>query len=245
MKITSNDLKMAYQSHIRRSVPLSREACPPYEGIFQAFDESISPKKREKVIDHVVKCAYCFQEFELWLGLVRDENNAAKEISEFFRKKGLESPPSGKRLKIGNIISVSSSQRRHLWKLAAISTAILIFAGLFLISIRTFLKPRPNEERGRWRDQVRLILPIRGQTIHRLFFRWQKVGQAQFYQLEIFDETLFPVWKSPQISDFFYELPPEGEKTIEENRIYFWMVTAFLPDGGRRESPLEPFTLKR
>lgn len=236
---------MAYKSHIRRSTPLSREGCPSEEEILQVFEKSISTKKKEDVIDHVVKCAYCLQEFELLLGLVRDENVAAKEISEFLRGKRRKPAPSGKKHKMGSIISVSIPQRSNLWKLVAVPMAILIIAGFFLISIRTFLKPRPNEERGRWRDQVRLISPIQGQSIHRPGFRWQKVGRAQFYQLEIFDETLLPVWKSPQIVDFSFRLPPEAEKMIEGNRIYFWMVTAFLDDGVRRESTLESFTLKK
>ncbi|MGB7297023.1 MAG: hypothetical protein WBC70_15670 [Candidatus Aminicenantales bacterium] len=246
MKTTFNDLKLAYKSHIQRYIPTSREGCPSEEDILQIFENSTPPQKKEEVIDHVVKCAYCLREFELFLTLVRDENKAVKEISEFLRKKSRDFNPPRKKPKFWGIISGLSAKLRPLWKLAAISITFLIITGLFMISIRTILKPTLNEERGRLGNQIRLVSPIQGQVVTLpLTFRWQKVPQAQIYQLEIFDETLLPLWKSPQIFGLIYKLPPEIEGKIQENKIYFWMTTAFLPGGTRKESPLESFILKR
>lgn len=246
MKITYNDLKIAYKSHVQRYVPPSREGCPSEESILRVFEKSFSPKKKEKIIDHVVKCAYCLREFELLLSLVRDENKATQEITDFLRKKSRNANSPGKKPKIWGIISGSNVQRRPLWRLAAVSTVFLIITGLFLISIRSILKPPLDEERGRRRDQIHLISPIQGQAgTLPLVFRWQKVRETEFYQLEIFDGSLLPIWKSPQIVDLFYELPPEVVETIEENKVYFWMVTALLPNGLRRESPLERFILTK
>jgi hypothetical protein len=246
MKITHDDLKVAYKSHIQRCVPLSRKECPSAETILQILEKALSPKKKEKVIDHIVKCAYCLREFELLLNFVRDENEITEEISVFLREKGREIGSPRKKLKIGAIISGLFSQRHSIWRLAAVSMALLIIAGLLLILIRPILKSALDEERGKARDQVRLLSPTRGQTgALPLVFHWQEVRQAELYQLEIFDGSLRLLWRSPQITEHSYELPLEVTKKVEENKVYFWMVTAFFPDGIRKESPLERFILTK
>jgi hypothetical protein len=246
MKITSNDLKMAYKSHIQRYIPLSREGCPSEGSILGVFEGTLSPEKKEEIIDHVVKCAYCLREFELFLALVRDESKAAKEISRFLKEKGCDANPPRKKPKVWSIIFGSGVQQHPLWRIATVSLVLLIITGLFLISAKLFLKPSLDKERGRLRDQVRLISPSQGQEATLpLVFRWQKMTRAELYQLEIFDDSLSPLWKSPQIFVLFYELPPKVAEAIDENRVYFWMVTAFLPSGEKRESPLETFILKK
>lgn len=243
MKITSDELKQAFKSNIQRHVPPSRKRCPSKESILSIFENSLSSRKKDRIIDHVVKCAYCHQEFELFLGLSREEGKTAKEISEWLREKDRESVPARKPAKIRSIIFFPWAGRRNIWKLAAISIAFLIFT-FSLISIRTILKSKLNEERGKIRDQVRLISPAQGQAVTRpLIFRWTKVIKAEFYQLEIFDATLLPLWKSPPVTGLSLALPPELETAIKENEVYFWMVIAVLPGGMTRESPLERFIL--
>jgi len=246
MKITYNDLKMAYKSHIQRYTPPSRKGCPSEESILRVFEKSLSPQKKEEIVDHVVKCAYCLREFELFLALDRDESQAAKEITDFVGKRSRDANPPRKKPKIWGFISGSGDQRRSLWRIATVSLVLLIITGLFLISVKLILKPSLDEERGKLRDQVRLISPSQGQAgTLPLVFRWQKVREAELYQLEIFDASLSPLWKSPQISVLFYELPSKVAEAVEENKVYFWMVTAFLPNGIKRESPLERFILTR
>lgn len=245
MKITSDELKQVYKSHIQRHVPPSRRECPSEESILRIFEDSLSSRKKDSIIDHVVKCAYCLQEFELFLGLFREESNTAKEISEWLREKGRESVPARKPAIIRSIISFPYAGRRLKWKHAAISIAFLIIIVSSLVSIRTILKPKPSEERGRILGQVRLISPVQGQEATRpLIFRWEKVINAEFYRLEIFDQTLLSLWKSPPVVGLSFALPPELETTIKENEVYFWMVTAILPAGIKRESPLERFILE-
>jgi len=246
MKITYNDLKMAYKSHIQRYIPLSREGCPSEESILGVFEGTLSPEEKEKIVDHVVKCAYCLQEFELFLALVRDESKAAKEISDFLKQRGRDANRPRKKPKIWGIIFGSGGPQHPSWRIATISLVLLIITGLLLISAKLIFKPSLDEGRGKLRDQVRLISPSQEQegTLP-LVFRWQKMTGAELYQLEIFDGSLFPLWKSPQIFVLFCELPPKVAETIERNKVYFWMVTAFLPNGEKRESPLETFILTR
>jgi hypothetical protein len=244
MKITHDDLKMAYKSHIQRCIPLSRKECPSPETVLQILEKPVSAKKKEKVIDHIVKCAYCLQEFELLLSFARDEEEIVKEISVFLREKSREK--KSLKLKMRALISGLFSRRHSMWRLAAISMALFIIAGLLLIAIKPILKATLDEERGKMRDQVQLLSPTRGQMqALPLVFRWQKVKGAKYHQLEIFDGSLRLLWRSPLITDTSYEFPMEVAEKVEENKVYFWMVTAFFPDGTRKESPLERFILTK
>jgi hypothetical protein len=246
MKITHNDLKMAYKSHIQRCVPLSRKECPSAEAILQILEKPVSAKKKGKVIDHIVKCAYCLLKFELLLNLIRDENEIANEISMLLKEESRWTKSPWRRPKVLVKVPGLFTQRHSPWRLAAVSMVLLIIAGLFLISIRPILKPTLDEERGKMRDQVRLLSPTRGQTQELpLVFRWQKVKGAEHYQLEIFDGSLRLLWRSSQMTDYSYELPLDVVEKVEENKIYFWMITALFPDGMKKESPLERFILTK
>ena len=246
MKTTFNELRAAYKAHIRKHVPAGRDGCPPEEEILRVFDKFSSSRKREKIIDHVIKCAPCHREFEFFLNLVRDENKAGNEISELlkhdkFNSRLTKEQPKFRKTRIGMRFPRFSLKRS-----AAVSIAFLAFVMLLLIAVRTIIKPTLDEERGKGRDEVRLIFPTQGQAVtFPLILRWHKVSGVQHYQLEIFDETLLPLWTSPPIAEPILRIPPDVEMMIEENKLYFWMVTAELADGEKRESQLEDFILKR
>jgi len=245
MKITYDDLKRAYKSHIRRRVPSSREGCPPAESIFSVFDGSTFPVDKDKVIDHVTGCSHCLQEFELLLDFLREEEKAVGDIASYLRTKDWGTRIPGKRPKILEILLGPKVQARPLWRLAAASLFAVIITGLFLIGIKSFFRTPEDKERGRLSGQVHLVSPVRGQKIETpLVFRWEGTPRAEYYQLEIFDESLLPLWKASRITEVYYELPPMAADIVKGNKAYFWAVTAWLIDGTKRESPLEEFILK-
>jgi len=245
MKITYDDLKRAYKSDIHRRIPSSREGCPPAENIFSVFTTCTSPSDKEKLIDHVTGCSYCLQEFELMQGFLREEEKAVGDIASYLRTKDGSTRIPGKRRKILEILLDSRVQARALWRLAAASLfVIVIITGLFLIGTKSFFRTPADRERGRLPGQVHLISPIRGQKVETpLLFRWEGTPNAEYYQLEIFDESLLPIWKNSRIEGVYYELSPQAAGIIKENKAYFWTITAWLIDGTKRESPLEEFTL--
>jgi len=245
MKATFDDLRRAYTSYIRRHIPSSREECPLAETIFKVFDKSASPPDKEKVIDHVTRCSYCLQEFELFLDFSRGEENAVGEIASHIKAKDKSIRIPSKRPKILEVLLGPRDQPRPLWRWAGRALLVLVITSLCLIGIKVRFRTPEDRERGRLPGQVRLISPVRGQKIETpQLFRWEAIPSAEYYQLEIYDESLLPLWKSPRIELVTYELPPEAIKILEKSKAYFWTITAWLVDGTRREAPLEEFILK-
>lgn len=245
MKITHDDLRHAYKSHIKSCVPPSREACPPAEKIFNVFDESVSPADKEKVIDHVTRCCYCLREYELFLEFHRKEEKAIGDIAGFFQRKGIRSRISGKKPTAWGSLWGLMVKPRTLWRFLAASLFAVSIIGFILIGVKSFLRAPEDKERGRPPGQVHLIAPVRGQKLEKpQVFRWERISMAEYYQLEIFDEALLPIWKSPQMKDDHYEFPPGATNIFRKSGVYFWTITTWFIDGTKRESSLEEFTLK-
>lgn len=245
MKITLDDLKHAFKSHIRRCVPPSRAACPPAESIFSVFQDSAPPADKEKIIDHVTGCCYCLQEFELFLEVHRQQEKAIGDITGYFKMKGNRSAITGNKRGVARIRLIPRFKASPLWRWAAVSIFAVSLTILFLVGIRSFFRTPEVGERGRLPGQIRLVFPVRGkETGMPLVFRWEGTPRTEYYLLEIFDRSLLPLWKSPRIQELHYRFPQESADVIKPNEVYFWTVTAWLIDGTKRESPLEEFTIR-
>jgi len=245
MKITPDDLKRAFKSHIRRCIPASRADCPPAESIFNVFRDSARPADKEKVVDHVTGCCYCLQEFELFLEFHRKKEKAIGDITGCLKTKGSRSAIAGNKRGEERVRLIPRFKTRPLWRLAAVSVFAVSLTLLFLVGIRSFFRTPEVGERGRLPDQIRLVFPVQGKEAKMpLVFRWEGTPRTEYYLVEIFDRTLLPLWKSPRIVELHYKFPQESADIIKPNEVYFWTVTAWLIDGTKRESPLEEFTIK-
>ena len=78
-----------------------------------------------------------------------------------------------------------------------------------------------------------------------LRFNWEKIPNTIHYSIEIFDSTLYPIWKREKILLNQIDTLQELIKELDEGQTYFWMVTAFLSNGDKIESQLEKFTIKK
>jgi hypothetical protein len=245
MKITHDDLKRAYKSHIQRRIPPSREACPSAEFIFSVFDKAVSPADKDRIIDHITGCCYCLQEFELFLDFHRQEEKAIGDIVGCLQSQRIGSAAPGKEARMSGVLSSSNIKVRPLWRWVTASLVVVGIMVLSIIGIRSFLKTPQDAERGRLPAQIRLISPVRGEKIKMpLVFRWEGTARAEYYLLEIFDNSLLPLWKSPPVKGLQYELPSEAVDIIKKNDACFWTITAWLIDGTKRESLLEEFAIK-
>jgi hypothetical protein len=91
---------------------------------------------------------------------------------------------------------------------------------------------------------VRLIQPIAdGVSQSPLKFKWEAVIQTESYTLELFDEALRPVWKAEGIRTNEFTLPEGVTSKLASKSVFFWMITAHLPEGEERPSRLEKFIL--
>jgi hypothetical protein len=120
-----------------------------------------------------------------------------------------------------------------------------IFLTIAVLTITFVTTNKSAEDRGRPPGSIYLINP--GSDISSnapIIFKWEVAKEKKFVLLDIFDDALLPIWKSPQIFGDSYELPPEAREKIKNGKTYFWMVTAFCADGTEVESVLEELSLR-
>jgi len=231
MKINSKDLKRIYRDFIMEKTPLSRKNCPPQENLIKFSKSKFSKKQKSKIIDHITQCSYCVQEFEFILQILKDEKNLIEEIGKVLRTEREPLTTRGKKRMFLPILS---------WKYVSLFVGAIII--IFTVIIFTNLEKR--EYRGINLKQIYLIEPVNKKySKSSLIFKWDSVKSSEYYILELFDQTLYPVWKSQKIFKTQVVLPLEIVTQLKENKTYFWMVTAFLHQGEKIESLLEKFTL--
>ena len=235
MKIDIDGLKAVYPDYVRQKKPNLLKDCPSPKKIVRLLRSGSSAKEATKIIDHISRCSLCFSELEFLLEVFRKEKNFLQEVE----KRLPESEGPGHR-----------EEPRHKilgWRLDW--RAAVIFAGFILVSffIAKFTIFRPSEiYRAGSLTDIKLVEPA-GENVSRaaLVFKWKKVNNSTYYVLEFFDQALAPVWKSDRITkEESAAVPKELITTLEVNRLYFWMVTAYLDSGEKISSRLEKFVLK-
>jgi len=233
MKISLKDLKRIYRDFIIEKTPPSRKNCPPQENLLKFSRSKLSEKQKSKIIDHITQCSYCVQEFKFTLQILKDEKNFIEEIGKVLRAKG--DPLIARRNKKIFFPILS-------WKYVSLFIGSIII--IFTVIIFTNLEKR--EYRGPNLRQIYLIEPVNKKYSRSpLIFKWGSVKRSEYYVLELFDQTLYPVWKSQRIFKNQVILPLEIATKLKENKTYFWMVTASLHQGGKIESRLEKFTITK
>jgi hypothetical protein len=242
MKIKNEDLIKLYKAHIMENIPHSRKSCPLPKEIMSFLRAKASEEQRSKIIDHITKCSSCAQEFEFILQTRRGERKLVDEIGEFLQSK--ENMAFIKKRAGKKINHISEKRKlffpRFAWKYALVLAGVAIIISTFLV----FQNIGKREYRGPDLGQVGLIQPINGKYSKSLLvFKWSEFKDSEYYIIELFDESLFQIWKSNKISKNQATLPAEVAENLNTNKRYFWMVTAFLPDGQKIESEIEAFTL--
>jgi hypothetical protein len=242
MKIKNKDLMKLYKAHIMENVPHSRKNCPPSKEIIRFFRSRTSEKQRSKIINHITKCSSCAQEFEFMLQTQREEEKLIDEIGRFLQT---EENIALIKKRVDKKINHGSEERklffpRLSWKYALVLSGVAIIISTLLV----FQNLRKREYRGPDLNRVHLIKPINGKYSKALLvFKWNELKDSEYYIIELFDETLYLIWKSNKISKSQTILPAEVAKSLNINKAYFWMVTAFMPDGKKIESEIEEFSL--
>lgn len=247
MKINNEDLKNLYKAYIMENVPLSRKNCPQTKEIINLFKSKLSERQKSKIIDHITNCYFCSQEFEFILQTLRQEKKLRDEIRRLIlSKKETPLDKRGTEKKVNNLRKKFISFFPQLsWKYASLFMGITIIISV-VFALIVFHNHEKKDYRGKYFTQIKLIEPVKGKYQKSLLiFRWEEIKGVEYYILELFDETLLPIWKSKKIFNSHTVLPQKIIGSLVENKTYLWMLTAYFPDGMKIESRIENFILRK
>lgn len=123
----------------------------------------------------------------------------------------------------------------------AVGLLLIVTSALFLVRRRDFFRGHPEGN-----APFSLTYPLSSHSITKpLVFRWEGYSVASGYILELFDESLLPVWKSATTGSTQIAVPNGVEIGLEAGKTFFWTVTAYSGDDKIAESAFARFTVTR
>ena len=228
MKINLEVLRRLYTSYIADFTKRSRENCPSPEILSECLRGQASKKKKNRMTEHISRCSYCMEEFQFILEIHRNEKKLIQKIAP------LVDSHSKKRIPFPFLHTT--------WNRAffAAGAVLIVVGGLaFYFLIQGGLG---QKFRGKDIDHIKLIKPVHNKSTRApVVFQWRKMINADYYILELFDNTLFPIWKSWKIPENKLELPPDIIESLSSGKSYYWFITGFFPGDRKIESSLEQF----
>lgn len=229
MKINHKDIKGLFKSYLEDRLPVSRAKCPLPDDITACIRGESTKKRRNQIIDHVLHCAYCHEEFEFALGIIRGEEKFIKDLGSIVQEK--------KKSRKKEYLQFFPFRPSWLHSLILITVVVML----------TLLVKDMTEERkyrGSETLSITLITPNKKATLrYQLKFEWEDIQNSDYYILEVFDESLYPIWKSDKITVNYTLLSQEITNRFLIHKTYYWMITAFLTDGKTIESKLQDFRI--
>lgn len=236
MKIDLDSLKSLYQSQKKTGL-LPNDHCPDPKQLVSLLRSELPRKKAGKIVDHVLACPDCREEFKFLVKVLRAEKNLIDELERWLKEKS--SSPSVERA------PASFRAKRWLavlrgWPWPAVSVAaagfVVVISILFILVFR-----HPERYRADSTARVALLEPVDQKiSLSSPLFRWKSVPGADSYMLQLFDQNLKPIWKSDRIFTTRLVLPAEVVSRLLPGHVHFWMVVAFS-DGEEVASSLEKF----
>ena len=229
MKISHKDIKGLFRNYLKDRFPVSRAKCPLPEDITACLRGNISKKRRNQIIDHIFNCAYCHEEFEFAFKILREEEKFINDLSTIVKEK--------KRSEEKKYFQFFPFRQSWLYSL------ILIIAVAMLTLL---VKDMTEERRYRGANALSITLVTPDQKVilrNQLKFEWENIQNSDYYILEVFDESLYPIWKSNKITVNSTLLSKEITNRLIKHKTYYWMITAILRDGKSIESRLQDFRI--
>ncbi|NOR11713.1 MAG: hypothetical protein GQ545_00505 [Candidatus Aminicenantes bacterium] len=230
MKISHKDLKGLYKSYLEDRLPVSRAKCPSPQDITACLRGEGLKNRRNRIIDHIFQCAYCHEEFEFILKTIREEKKFIHDLSSITKEKK------------------HREKNKFFYQLLPLHPAwmygLIFITGVVMISLLVKNISEERKYRGTESRSVTLITPNKKTTLKtQLEFEWKHVQNSDYFILEIFDESLYPIWKSDKITVNHTLLSEEITNRLLKQKTYYWMVTAFLSDGKTIESRLQDLVI--
>lgn len=221
--------KALYGVNVGLQKPTSRRDCPSPKKMIKLLTSRCSAREGSKLIDHILICSDCAGEFGFLTEALRSERALVGEIENWLGSRQKEEPRQPHLL-------------RYSWGIASLLAAFFIVG---FIVLRVVILRSPERYRAASDDRVALLEPVEQKVSRQsLIFRWQPVQGVEHYVVEVFDEALAPIWKSPPLLETRIAPPDQLAGGLVPRKSYFWLVSAYFPGGDRWLSPLEEFTLK-
>ena len=227
MGMSDSELRRIYQSYVSGKPRAARRGCPPVEDLRDAFEDTTPQAAKDEIVDHISDCSDCAREFEF----IREVRAREKELAAGIRELTRHRRPS--------ILFLSPP----LWSYALGMVMIAI-----VISGVIVLKHDRAQDEGRSRSTtIPEALAPSGhvEALPPLIFKWKPVIRAVSYVVEIYDESLRPVWESPPVSTTAATLPDPITETLSGDKNYYWSVLALDSEGKIGESRFEVFSIDR
>lgn len=232
MKIDHDTLSRSYREYAASQRPPDRKKCPSPAALARSFEPSYSNRKKKRIIDHISACAFCHDEFMMFMELKRSETTEDRTKDRL----AIEDRHSGRK-------ALRTLGRSPRWQFACVLLGICLALSSYLILVNQgdFSGSRRTQESG-----IVLLSPKVDQSISASIpFRWRTDSDAEYYVVELFDEQLLPVWSSDIVRDPKILLPREATSRLFAGRYYYWMVTGFAQESKIGESPLARFRIDR
>jgi hypothetical protein len=227
MGMSNSELRRIYRSYASGKIRAARGGCPPVEDLREVFEDKTPQAAKDKIVDHISKCSECAREFEFIRKVRAGEKELAAGIRELSRHR--RSP------------TLFLSRPLRSYAIGMVMIAVVI------TGVIVFKHDRAQDEgRSRSTTSPEVLAPS-GYVAEPppLIFRWKSVLRAVSYVVEIYDESLQPIWKSPQVSTTAAILPDPVRETLSGDKIYYWSVLALDSEGKIGESRFEVFSVDR
>jgi hypothetical protein len=206
--------------------------CPSREAIIRFFEERTSQRERWKFLSHVLSCPTCLPVFE-----------AAEEIKSQSQEilRGLEGVELTSREARDRLRKLSRQEilllrrgrrgkRGSALRWLSISAAGVSLALLVIFAVVPMIRTQkaPPIERTFSALEINLLQPKGTIPASALTFAWTPLPEVQSYRLEIYDQSLEPVYSSGPLSSNQAFLPQDAISRIQRDRLYFWKIVAVL-----------------
>ncbi|MFC2161921.1 hypothetical protein ACFLRX_09750, partial [Acidobacteriota bacterium] len=233
-----HELPDLFQSYIADSTVLNRENCPSPKILSECLLGKTSKKNKNRVIEHITHCKFCLEEFQFILNIQREEKTLMRKISHL-----LIGHSKKRRTDKGGI---HFPFRQKTWNWAYISAGLFMILAVALTLYVIINGESEQKFRGPEINHIKLIQPLHKEpTKTPIVFLWKRMENAEYYILELFDNSLSPIWKSKQIPGNKVQLPKDIMESLSSGKSYYWFVTGFLSKGRRIESSMEQFQIKK
>lgn len=222
-------LKHLFQSQSASSGPVSRLNCPSPEELSFSFEPDCPPETKIRIIDHVFSCPACRREFELLRG--------ARQLINRLEKKA---PPQKAGL-LNRKISIFGLVFPW-WKMASALLAVFFVLSLVYLGLN-YLSSMKEERQTESADQLVLREEVSWPRPAAVKLTWKPAGEGLFYRVEVYDQNLYLLWRSPRTHENSLELPEAVLDSLKDYQYFFWQLLIYSGENRLLESPVRKVRL--